>query len=155
MKIKKLIVYFIFIIFLMPFAVNAEVCQKDDIKINSIEMVETRGNVEEISNPTNDNNQVNLNLKMNVIDDNITYKVVLKNTSSNDYVFDKNQIEKNYINYEINYDDESNIIKSGEEKAIYLKLKYSNKPQIDQLSNGVLTEVNQISINLINEKLSK
>ena len=152
MKKGKIIVYILFILLLIPFAVNAEVCTKDDIKIESIETVETRGNIEEISNPTNDNNQVNLNTKMNVIGDSITYKVVLKNTSNSDYVFDKNSLEKDYINYDITYEDESNIIKSGEEKVIFLRLNYSNKPQEDDLSNGVLSKVNNVSFNLIKEK---
>ena len=147
MKIKRIIIYFLFLLFVFPCFVYAEVCQKDDIKIVTIENIEEKGNIEEISNPTNENNQVNLNTKMNVIGDSITYKVVLKNTSNSDYVFDKNQIEKDYINYEITYDDESNNIKAGEEKVIYLNLSYSNKPQTEQIK-----ETSQVSFNLINDK---
>lgn len=37
---------------------------------------------------------------MNVIGDNITYKVVIKNTSSTDYTFDKNTLTKDYLSYD-------------------------------------------------------
>ena len=149
---KKSILTFILLILIFPLVVSAEVCQKDDIVINKIELNEVGGNAEEISNPNSANNQINLNTKMNVIGDSLTYKVVIKNTSNSDYVFDKNQITKDYINYDITYEDNSNIIKEGEEKTIYLKLKYDSKPQLEALSNGILQENNLVSFQLINEK---
>ena len=149
---KKSILTFILLILIFPLVVSAEVCQKDDIVISKIELNEVRGNAEEISEPNNDNNQLNLNAKMNVIGDSLTYKIVIKNTSNSDYVFDKNQITKDYINYDITYEDNSNIIKEGEEKTIYLKLKYDSKPQLEALSNGILQENNLVSFQLINEK---
>ncbi len=149
---KKTFIVFIFIFILFPILVSAEVCQKDDIVISKIELNEVRGNAEETSDPNNDNNQLNLNAKMNVIGDSLTYKVVIKNTSNSDYVFDKNQITKDYINYDISYDDESEIVKAGEEKTIYLRLRYDSKPQADNLSNGLLHENNNVSFNLINKK---
>lgn len=152
MKIKKIIMYFLFLLFVFPCFVYAEVCQKDDIKIVTIENIEEKGNVEESSSPTIDNNQINLGLKMNVIDDSVTYKVILKNTSNSDYVFDKNSLKIDYINYVITYEDESNIIKSGEEKVIFLRLDYNDKPQADNLSNGIFTKTSEISFNLVNEK---
>ena len=151
MKRNKIIKYVLFFLFLFPFTINAEVCNKHDIKIEKIELNEIKGNAEEITESNHENNKINLNTKMNVIGDSITYKVILKNTSNSDYVFDQNQITKDYINYDISYEDESNIIKSGEEKIIYLQLNYQNKPQIENLSNGVYTETTQISIPLIKE----
>ncbi len=151
MNINKYIII-ILIIFLLPFNIKAEECKKDDIVISKVELNEVRGNAEETSDPNNYNNQINLNAKMNVIGDSLTYKVVIKNTSNSDYVFDKNQITKDYINYDISYGDNSNIIKAGEEKTIYLKLKYDSKPQVDNLSNGILQENNLVSFQLINEK---
>ena len=125
---KKSILSFIFLIFVFPLVVSAEVFQKDDIVISKIELNKVRGNAEETSNPNNDNNKLNLNAKMNVIGDSLTYKVVIKNTSNSDYVFDKNQITKDYINYDISYEDDSDIVKAGEEKIIYLRLRYDSKP---------------------------
>ena len=151
MKIKKLIVYFVFFLLLYPYAINAEICKQDDIKIEKVELTEIKGNAEETSESNNENNQINVNAKMNVIGDSITYKVTIKNTSNSDYIFDQTQITKDYINYDISYEDDSNIVKAGEEKIIYLRLNYQEKPQIENLSNGVFTSNNQVSFNLINE----
>ena len=151
MKRNKLIIYILFFLLLFPFVVKAEVCNKEDIKIEKIELNELKGNAEETSTASNENNTINLNTKMNVIGDSLTYKVVIKNTSNSDYVFDKNQITKDYINYDIFYDDNSNIVKAGEEKTIYLRLNYQEKPQVENLSNGVLKENNQVAFHLIND----
>ena len=149
---KKYLLLIITCVFLFPILVLAEECKNDDIVVSKIELNEVGGNAEETSDPNSANNQINLNTKMNVIGDSLTYKVVIKNTSNSDYVFDKNQITKDYINYDISYEDNSNIVKSGEEKTIYLRLRYDSKPQVDNLSNGILQETNQVSFNLINEK---
>ena len=98
---KKYLLLIITCIFLSPILISAEVCQKDDIVISKIELNEVRGNAEETDNPNSNNNQININTKMNVIGDSLTYKVVIKNISNSDYVFDKNQITKDYINYDI------------------------------------------------------
>ena len=88
----KKIMFYICLLF-MPFFVLAEdTCNQDDIKIESIVLDSTKGNIEETSDPNNDNNKVNLGLKMNVIDDSITYKIVITNTSNQDYTFDKNSL---------------------------------------------------------------
>ncbi len=154
MKYNKMIIVLLFGLLFYPFCIQAEVCNKDDIKIGNIELVDTKGNALEASDSNNNNNTINLNAKMNVVGDGLTYKVVIKNTSVNDYVFDKNQILKDYIHYDISFEDNSSIIKAGEEKAVYLKLSYDNKPSVDNLSDGVLNERNEVSFilkeNIIN-----
>ena len=149
MKIKKVII--LLLVLFIPFFCYAEECNKNDIKIESIELSDIRGNAEELSSPNNNNNKINLNTKMNVIGDNITYKVVVKNTSNSDYTFDKNMLSKDYLSYDITYEDDSNIIKPNEEKVIYLRLSYDSKPEIENLVNGVLKGNEQISFDLTKE----
>ena len=149
MKIKKALI--LLLVLFIPFFCYAEECNKNDIKIESIGLSDIRGNAEELSSSNNNNNKINLNTKMNVIGDNITYKVVIKNTSSTDYTFDKNTLTKDYLSYDITYEDNSNIIKPNEEKVIYLRLSYDNKPEVESLVNGVLKENNEISFNLTKE----
>ncbi len=151
MKIKKIVFLIIFMLFLFPFTIQAEECKKTDIKIEKVELSEVSGNAEETSTASNDHNQIHLNTKMNVVGDSITYKAVIKNTSNSDYVFDKTQLTKDYINYDIRYEDDSNIIKAGEEKVIYLRLNYEIKPQVETLSNGVYTSNSQVSFHFVNE----
>ncbi len=142
------------ILLLFPFFVLAEdTCNQDDIKIESIVLDSTSGNIEETSNPNTDNNQVNLGLKMNVIDDSITYKLVITNTSNQDYTFDKNSLSTDYINYNITYENNSDIVKAGEYKVIFLTVNYSNKPSVDKLENGVLKDNSNITFILKKEEV--
>ena len=137
----------------IPFLVIAEdTCNQNDIKIESIVLDSTNGNIEETSNPNADNNQVNLGLKMNVIDDSITYKLVITNTSNQDYTFDKNSLSTDYVNYDITYEDNTNLVKAGESKVIFLTVNYSSKPSIDKLSNGVLVDNPKVTFNLQKEE---
>ena len=151
MKTNKFVISILIFFLLFPFTIHAEECKKTDIKIEKVELSEIRGNAEETSTASNDHNQIHLNTKMNVVGDSITYKAVIKNTSNSDYVFDKTQLTKDYINYDIRYEDDSNIIKAGEEKVIYLRLNYENKPQVETLSNGVYTSNSQVSLHFVNE----
>ena len=149
MKLKRIVI--LLLVLFIPFFCYAEECNKNDIKIESIELSDIRGNAEELSSSNNNNNKINLNTKMNVIGDSITYKIVIKNTSKSDYTFDKNSITKDYLSYDITYEDNSNIIKPNEEKVIYLRLSYDNKPEVESLVNGVLKKNNEISFNLTKE----
>ena len=146
------ILIFIFLLSMPFFSYAEEVCNQDDIKIESIVLDSIKGNAEEISSANNDNNKINLNTKMNVIDDEMIYKVIIKNTSDKEYTFDKNSLSTEYLNYDITYEDGSNIVKPNESKVIYLNIKYSNKPEADKLSNDMLRETNEISFNLIKEE---
>ena len=79
------------IIFLLPMYVYAENnCDYNSIKIESISLEETRGNIEETSDAIINGEKINLGLKMNVIGDSAEYKIVLKNTSDEEYYFMKN-----------------------------------------------------------------
>ena len=149
---KKKVLLLILFLLLFPSVVLAkDTCNKNDIKIETIELSDIRGNAEELSSSNNNNNKINLNTKMNVIGDSLTYKVVVKNTSNSDYTFEKNTLTKDYLSYDITYEDDSNIIKPNEEKVIYLRLSYDNKPEVESLVNGVLKENNEISFNLTKE----
>ena len=147
---KKIL--FAIIVLLFPFLIFAEdLCKEEDIIIESIELKEENGNAKALSYSKNNNNTLNLNTKMNVIGDSITYKVLIKNTSSSDYSFDKNQITTDYLIYDVSYEDNSSIIKAGTTKSIYLTVQYNNKPKEEILSNGTTNRTNDISFNLINQ----
>ena len=138
-----------FIILLLPFYVYAEdSCSQDDIQIESITLDSTQGNIEQTSEPSTDNNSINLGLKTNVIDDNATYKIVIKNTSNQDYTFDKSSLSTDYLNYDITYEDDSDIVKAGKSKTIYLKVHYATKPTTESLTNGVVTTQPKVTFNL-------
>ena len=148
----KKILIFIFLL-LIPFYVYAEdSCSQDDIQIESIVLDSTQGNIEQTSEPSTDNNSINLGLKANVIDDNATYKVVIKNTSNQDYTFDQSSLSTDYLNYDITYEDNSDIVKAGESKTIYLKVHYATKPSAESLNNGTVTTQPKVTFNLQKEE---
>ena len=91
--------YILFILLLIiPFFVYAE---DSDIKIESISLDKVNGYAEQIKEPNIDDNQVNLGLKMNSLNDSITYKILINNNSEDDYVFDKDSLSSEYLNYDI------------------------------------------------------
>ena len=77
---KKFILFLI--ILLIPFTVSAkDSCDPSNIEIQSIELENTTGNLEETSTASISNQKINLGLKMNVVGDTAEYKIVLKNNS--------------------------------------------------------------------------
>ncbi len=152
---NKLITFLLIIFFIPVIALAAETCNPDDVKITSIELSEAKGNVEEINTATGDNNKVNLDLKMNVPGDTIEYKLVLNNTSNEDYYFDKDSlnIDKDNVNYEIIYDDGTDVVGAGQQKTVYLRVSYNNKIEASNLSNGIYTSQSNVTINLSNKSI--
>ena len=153
---NKLITILLIIFFIPVIALAAETCNPDDVKITSIELNDTRGNIEEVNNATGDNNKVNLDLKMNVPGDTIEYKLVLTNTSESDYEFDEGSlnIDKDNVNYEIVYDDDSSIVGAGQQKTVYLRVSYKNKIEATNLNNGIYNSQSNVVVNLLNNSLN-
>ena len=143
----------LFIVLLFPFFVLAEdTCREDDIKIDSIILEQTQGSIEQTITPSNDNNQINLGLKAREINDSITYKVIIKNTSNHNYAFDKNSFSTNYLKYDITYEGGSDVIKAGETKIIHLNVQYINQPSSENLTNGVLINQPKVTFSLQKEE---
>ncbi len=120
-------IFLFIILFLFPFVVLAkDTCDSNDIKIQSIELKNSIGNIEEVSDASISNQKINLGLKMNVVGDAAEYKIVLKNNSNEDYYFDEESLDLDMesVNYEVLFDDNTNLIKGGEEKVLYLKVSY-------------------------------
>ena len=141
---KKL--YLLFILLILPISVFAKnTCDSNNIRIQSITLEDTRGNIEEVSAPSSDDGKIHLDLKMNVVGDSAEYKIVLKNTSDEEYYFDEKSLnlDTSYVDYEVQYEDGSNLIKSGEDKIITLKVVYKDKVASSNLENGLYSD-NQV-----------
>ncbi len=153
---KKLLLLLIVFMMIPMRVLAADECDPSSVKIENVEVNDTRGNIEENSNPTSDNNELNLDLNMNVPGDSIEYKLTLKNTSEEDYYFDENSLVKNMDNveYEFSYSDGDNIVKSGEEKIVILKVTYKDKVAASQLDNGVMSQNNTVTLNLTNRNIN-
>ena len=65
---KKILIFILLL--LIPFLSYAEeICNKDDIRIESITLNSTHGSIMQTTEPSNNNNQINLGIKAREIDD--------------------------------------------------------------------------------------
>ena len=149
-------IWLLLIILLFPVFVFAkDTCDSSNIKIKSIVLEDTRGNIEEISEANISGQKINLGLKMNVVGDSAEYKIVLKNDSDDDYYFDEKSIhlDSHYVSYDVSYEDESNIMKGGEEKVIFLKVSYQEKVSATNLNNGIYRDNVVVTLDLTDKNI--
>ena len=146
---KKIINILITIILFIPVIVNAAECDTSKVYIDSIGIENQSGNVEELENATAQDKKVNLNLRMSTKDDEIRYKVVLKNDSTEDYEINKNSININsdYIEYSLESDNNS-IVKANSTKTIYLRVKYKTEVDSSKFVNGAYQDDITMKVNL-------
>ena len=135
---KKMLQFIIVCILFIPLLVNAETCNNDKVTISTITVDDKSNNVEEINNATTSNNNININLNMSNVGDNIKYKFIVNNDSNDDYYLNKNSIKvsSNYIDYNIESGDNSNIVKAKTAKAFYLNVLYKNQVPENAFENG-------------------
>lgn len=88
-------------------------------------------------------------------DDFAKYKVVVKNDDSIDYTLKSNSMfsDSGYVKYDLNFDDDSDIIKAGSEKTFYITAKYVKEVPEEELNNGVYTESNNSKLVFTSEKM--
>ena len=134
---KKILNFLLATILFIPIMVNAAECDTSKVYIDSIS-IDTNNKVEEIEEATAKDKKVNLNLRMAKQNDEILYKVVLKNDSSEDYEINKNSIVLNsdYIEYSLESDND-NIIKANSSRTIYLRVQYKTPVDPSKFVNGV------------------
>ena len=147
---KKHIITILLVILLIPFMVKAETCDQGKITISSIKIEEKSDNVEEIEGAIATGKNLNLNLSMSEVGDNIRYKVIMKNDSDEDYELDKNSlnINSNYVDYTIETNDDSNILKANSSKIVYLKVEYKSKVPEDQFESGIYNDNKAMTFSL-------
>ena len=147
MIISKKIYMFIILLFI-PIIVNAEECNDNDIIITDIDKIVISGNVEEIEPTKFKDNNLILNLKMYEIGDTITYNIVLKNSSNEDYIINDNtfKTDNNYIIYELHLKDNNNVIKAKSSKELSLSIIYKNEVEEGILDNRLYKEQNNIKL---------
>ena len=151
---KKISLLFLLLVF--PVCVFAkDNCDPSNIKIESITLEDTKGNIEEIKKASSSVQKINLGLRMNVVGDTASYKIVLKNNSNEDYYFDEKSLnlDTDYVDYTVSYEDDNNIIKGGEEKVLFLKVVYKEKMDSSTLENGLYQDTQVVKLNLTNNNL--
>ena len=150
MKKNNKVLIILFCLFFIPYIVKAETCEIDKIKLDSITIDNKSDNIAELDTATINNKNINLNLSMSEVGDNITYKIIVKNDSDEDYELDKNSLNINseYIDYSLEFEDNTNIIKANSNKIIFLKVVYKNGVPEESFVSGAFNDNKTIKLNL-------
>lgn len=153
---KKIIISLLLFAMLLPYIVNAEICDTDKITIDSITLEEKSNSVVEIEEATTKERNINLNISMTSIGDNAKYRLEVRNASNKDYELNNNGISfsSDYIDYIIESEDNSNIVKAKSTKIMYLNVQYKNQVPNDKFTNGVFKDDLLMKINLSSENLN-
>ena len=146
---KKLLYSILLFILFIPVIVNAAECDTSKVYIDSISIDTSKGNVAELEEATAKDKKVNLNLRMATKDDEIVYKIVLKNDSEEDYEINKNSIklDTDYLDYSLESDN-NNIVKAKSSRTINLRVKYTTEVDPSKFVNGVYQDNVTMKVNL-------
>ena len=147
---KRTLLIMLTLIILFPLFVKAESCNEKDITIDSIEVLQKSKSVEEVTPAESDGKNVAFNLQMENLYDQIKYKIVLKNNSEEEYVLDEKTLElkSDYFDYDLELEDEDNVIESNDKKVVYYTIKYDTPVDFDSNNNGFYTEDNAMVLSV-------
>ena len=122
------------------------------VYISDANLMEKSDGAEEIKTIKHDNLTAYINIKFTEIDDYVKYKINIKNESNKDYIISNKNITNisDYMTYELTFDDDSDIVKAGENKIVYLTVSYKNELSDEQLEDGY-SESKNFAINLLNK----
>ena len=150
--------YLIIIILLSLFCFDVyakDVCDLKQIKIEDVSVKEKSDNTIEVSNAEFKDNKLSVDLKMFDVGDFIEYKIKLKNTSTDDFYFDSNllNIDSNYFDYSISYQDNSNKIESNKEKNVFIKIKYKKEVEKEKFYGAKFIDNRNVILNISNKNI--
>ena len=150
----KKILLIIICLLLLPIGVFAKECDTSKIAIKSVTQTNKSNDVTELEEATFKDKTIGVNLSFVNVKDYIEYRLVVKNDSDEDYEFDKNSVALNldYMEYSLTSEDSSNIIKSGQEKTLLLRVQYKTAVDPDKYINGKYQEDKNLGMNLSNRE---
>ena len=138
-------------ILFIPLIINAETCDNDKITLELLaNETHYEGNVTVKSDPVINGKNINVDLVMFDQGDAVGYVFDIINNSNEDYEIDKNSfnINSDYINYSLNLEDNSTIVKAGTRQRASLIVEYANPVPTDTLLAGPVTDNKTITVNL-------
>lgn len=154
-SMKKIILFII--ILLIPIMIQAKSCDKDCIIIESVSLVEKTDNASEANEPSYESGSLSLDVKLGKVYDNLKYKVVIKNNTTEDYELDKNSFNSGneYVSLVYSTSNNSNTIKAGETQTIFLEISYNKLIKDTNFVNGVYKFGDNFTIQLTSNILEE
>ena len=146
---KKITYFLIALLLFIPIMVNAEECDLSKITIESITVDKATNHIMVFEEPHFEDGAIYLSLSVAEKDDELVYKIVVKNESNEDYEIRKKVInlDSDYMEYSIESNN-NNIIKAKSTSAIYLRVKYKNEVDPSMFVNGVYQDTVSMKVNL-------
>ena len=145
---KKIVNYFLLI--LLTILLIPNVYALNNVKIESITLDTKSNDFLEMYPPKYEGMDISFDLSYMNVEDQVKYKVILKNYSNREYYINKDSISSSdeYIEYKYEFDNNSYTIKPNQEKTMYITIKYKNQIPQSKLADGVYTGKPQSKVSL-------
>ena len=142
---KKVGLLFLILIISIPAIVSA---QAEGVSIKSIELVEKSTGATELASPRHEGLEVFFHVKFKELQDKAKYKVVIENTSDNQYeITTTNNFDgREYMTYTYSFEEEGNIVNPNSSKTMYVEVRYSSEVPDNKYVNGKYSEENAFNI---------
>ena len=127
---------------------------EENVKIESIEIVEKSETTTQESEPNIDGLKIGLDLSFVDIGNSIKYKVVINNTTKKDYEIKKEKDfdTNDYIEYKYEFEN-GNKVKSNDKLTMYITVTYKNEISTESLTDGKYISDNNLVLNLENSSI--
>ena len=144
---KKILLIITAFLLFIPLSVHAA---DNNYEIKSIELFEKSENTEILSEATTDGSNIKFDIQFLNVDDYATYKVVVKNNSDKDLKFNEKSIvlDNPYIGYDFNYENNSKVIKAGNELIINIKVSYKEYVPSNLFRSNIYDGSRELLLNL-------
>ena len=145
----KKIKYLIFIILIGIISLPI-VFAKDEVSIESYELVKNSVTTVELNKPKIDGLTISFDLSFVNKDDFAKYKIVVNNPTNIDYEVNKDSDfnKSEYITYSYEFENNNNIVKANSKMTMYVTITYSELVPVEKMKDGKFTENNKMAISL-------
>ena len=151
---KKTINIVMILIISLMFIPN--VYASNNIKIDSVSLVDKSENVIELSKPTINDMSLGFDISYLNLGDYAKYKVVITNTSSRDYYINNETKFKSsdYLTYKYEFNEKTSVVKKNSSITVFITITYNKLVPVEKLKNGMYIENNAMSVDLTDVILS-
>ena len=128
---------------------------KEEVYIESIELIEQSKNAMELSKPKTNGLEIGFDLSFVDLQDYAKYKVIINNTTSKEYeIAEENSFkESSHLKYEFEFDKSINVVKANSKLTMYIIVTYNKKIDLTEYKNGIYKETNDMIISLSTNKV--
>jgi len=149
--VKKVLSILILLVLFVPNFVLAD----ENIEIKTLDFIEKSEDVVENSSAKVENGVLKFDLKFINVGDYAKYKVLVKNNTDLDLIFDESNLmlDDKSVGYEIEY-QKGNNIKAKSESYVYLKVIYAHKADSTLFRNSIYDASEEAKLNLTDNFIS-